>query len=195
MEEAGNELMLLDDELVPYVVGECFVHLPKDQVEEKLEQSACNSQHEESRFFIELCTFCSSHIICALRSRKSCSLAAPRTAAAAAQRVFWRSEYWLRMAEIVHCAGRRLGYAPHPLPSAAVVGEAQDRIRQLEQELEGIKANMTQLKTASRASGLLDAGGATHAVPLNEGMQHVLGIRASKRAGTWHGGIAAIWQW
>ena len=33
--------MLLGDELVPYVVGECFVHLPKEQVEEKLEQSKC----------------------------------------------------------------------------------------------------------------------------------------------------------
>ncbi len=38
LEEAGNELMLLDDEAVPYVVGECFVHLPKEEVEEKLER-------------------------------------------------------------------------------------------------------------------------------------------------------------
>lgn len=30
--------MLMDDELVPYVVGECFIHLPKEEVEEKLQQ-------------------------------------------------------------------------------------------------------------------------------------------------------------
>jgi len=37
-EEAGNEVMLLDDEIVPFVVGECMVHLPRDEVEERLEK-------------------------------------------------------------------------------------------------------------------------------------------------------------
>lgn len=41
LEEAGNELMLLDDEVAPYVVGECFVHLPKEEVEGKLEEGEC----------------------------------------------------------------------------------------------------------------------------------------------------------
>jgi hypothetical protein len=30
--------MLLDDETAPYVVGECLVHLPREEVEEKLQQ-------------------------------------------------------------------------------------------------------------------------------------------------------------
>jgi len=38
LEEAGNEVMLMDDDTVPFVVGECFVHLPRDSAEEKLEQ-------------------------------------------------------------------------------------------------------------------------------------------------------------
>lgn len=42
LEEAGNELMLLDDEVAPYVVGECFVHLPKEEVEGKLEEGECS---------------------------------------------------------------------------------------------------------------------------------------------------------
>ena len=32
--------MLLDDETAPYVVGECLVHLPREEVEEKLQQGA-----------------------------------------------------------------------------------------------------------------------------------------------------------
>jgi hypothetical protein len=41
LDEAGNEVMLLDDETAPYVVGECLVHLPRDEVEEKLQQGVC----------------------------------------------------------------------------------------------------------------------------------------------------------
>lgn len=37
-EEAGNEIMLLDEETVPYVVGETFVHLPREEVEERLQR-------------------------------------------------------------------------------------------------------------------------------------------------------------
>ena len=35
-EDAGNELMLSDDETVRFVVGECLVHLDKDTAEERL---------------------------------------------------------------------------------------------------------------------------------------------------------------
>lgn len=38
-EEASNEIMLLDDESVPFVIGDCMVHLPRDEVEERLEKS------------------------------------------------------------------------------------------------------------------------------------------------------------
>ena len=46
LEEAGNEVMLLDDETVPFVVGECMVHLPRDDVEERLQkrESGCWSK-------------------------------------------------------------------------------------------------------------------------------------------------------
>ena len=37
-EEAGNEVMLLDDETVPFVVGECMAHLPREEVEERLQK-------------------------------------------------------------------------------------------------------------------------------------------------------------
>lgn len=38
LDEAGNEVMLLDDETAPYAVGECLVHLPREEVEERLQQ-------------------------------------------------------------------------------------------------------------------------------------------------------------
>ncbi|KAK2076033.1 hypothetical protein QBZ16_001369 [Prototheca wickerhamii] len=38
-EEAENELMLADEEQVPYFVGECFFHLDKEQAEERLQQA------------------------------------------------------------------------------------------------------------------------------------------------------------
>lgn len=37
IEEAGNECMLVDDSTIPFVVGECFVHLPGDEVEQRLQ--------------------------------------------------------------------------------------------------------------------------------------------------------------
>jgi prefoldin subunit 4 len=37
LEEAGNEAMLVDDEVVPYAVGECFVRLDREEVEGRLE--------------------------------------------------------------------------------------------------------------------------------------------------------------
>ena len=41
LEEAEGEVMLLDDEEVPYVVGECFVRLPREEAEERLGAGAC----------------------------------------------------------------------------------------------------------------------------------------------------------
>lgn len=38
LEEAENELMLADEEHVPYFVGECFFHIEKEQVEERLQK-------------------------------------------------------------------------------------------------------------------------------------------------------------
>ena len=38
VEEAGNEVMLTDEETVPYLVGECFVRLPAEEVEGRLER-------------------------------------------------------------------------------------------------------------------------------------------------------------
>ena len=37
------QVMLLDDETAPYVVGECLVHLPREQVEERLQTSGCHT--------------------------------------------------------------------------------------------------------------------------------------------------------
>ncbi|PSC76846.1 prefoldin subunit 4 [Micractinium conductrix] len=48
LEEAGAEVMLLDDETVPYVVGECLVHLPREEVEERL-QAALDEIQEETK--------------------------------------------------------------------------------------------------------------------------------------------------
>ena len=49
LEEAGNEVMLLDDETVPYVVGEVLVHLPRDDVEARLQQGALRGAGEAGR--------------------------------------------------------------------------------------------------------------------------------------------------
>lgn len=38
LEDAGNELMLADDETVRYVAGECFVYMDKEAAEERLEK-------------------------------------------------------------------------------------------------------------------------------------------------------------
>lgn len=42
LEEAGNEAMLVDDDVVPFVVGECFVRLPQEDVESKIEECTLN---------------------------------------------------------------------------------------------------------------------------------------------------------
>jgi len=36
-EEAGNEIMLMDDDTVPFVIGECFVRLSQEEAEKRLE--------------------------------------------------------------------------------------------------------------------------------------------------------------
>ncbi|KAF5835394.1 Prefoldin beta-like protein [Dunaliella salina] len=38
LEDAGNELMLCDDESIRYVTGECFVHMEKEAAEERLQK-------------------------------------------------------------------------------------------------------------------------------------------------------------
>mmetsp|Transcript_12604 Transcript_12604/g.27240 ORF Transcript_12604/g.27240 Transcript_12604/m.27240 type:complete len:127 (-) Transcript_12604:499-879(-) len=37
LEDAGNELMLSDEDSVRFVIGECFVHVEKDHAEERLQ--------------------------------------------------------------------------------------------------------------------------------------------------------------
>jgi hypothetical protein len=50
--------MLLDDETVPYVVGECLVHLPREEVEEKLQQGGPQLAFVEANLDDAVC-FCS----------------------------------------------------------------------------------------------------------------------------------------
>ncbi|CAI9102665.1 OLC1v1000968C1 [Oldenlandia corymbosa var. corymbosa] len=37
LEDAGNELILTDEEVVRFQIGEVFVHVPKDEVESRIE--------------------------------------------------------------------------------------------------------------------------------------------------------------
>lgn len=38
MEDASNELILTDEEVVRFQIGEVFAHVPKDEVESRIEQ-------------------------------------------------------------------------------------------------------------------------------------------------------------
>ncbi|KAK7277820.1 hypothetical protein RJT34_22837 [Clitoria ternatea] len=38
LEDAGNELILTDEEVVRFQIGEVFAHVPKDEVESRIEQ-------------------------------------------------------------------------------------------------------------------------------------------------------------
>ncbi|KAK9146492.1 hypothetical protein Sjap_006395 [Stephania japonica] len=38
LEDAGNELILTDDEVIRFQIGEVFAHMPKEEVEERIEQ-------------------------------------------------------------------------------------------------------------------------------------------------------------
>ncbi|CAN7019619.1 hypothetical protein BRARA_F00554 [Brassica rapa] len=38
LEDAGNELILADEEMVRFQIGEVFAHLPKDEVETRIEE-------------------------------------------------------------------------------------------------------------------------------------------------------------
>jgi chaperonin cofactor prefoldin len=49
IEEAGNEVMLTDEERVPYGVGECFVRLTGDEVEARLEARTAKATAELER--------------------------------------------------------------------------------------------------------------------------------------------------
>ncbi len=54
LEDAGNELMLADDEEVRYVVGECFVHVDKEAAEERLQAMSETVTKEVARLTAEL---------------------------------------------------------------------------------------------------------------------------------------------
>ncbi|CAN4111296.1 unnamed protein product [Withania somnifera] len=45
LEDAGNELILTDEEIVRFQIGEVFAHVPKDEVESRIE----NLKEETSR--------------------------------------------------------------------------------------------------------------------------------------------------
>ncbi|KAK3245255.1 hypothetical protein CYMTET_45165 [Cymbomonas tetramitiformis] len=47
-EEAGNELMITDEEEVKYVLGECFAYLPNDTAESRLERATEELEAETS---------------------------------------------------------------------------------------------------------------------------------------------------
>lgn len=53
-EDAGNELMLSDDENVRFVVGECLVHYDKDTAEERLGAHTARVQKEVVELGVEL---------------------------------------------------------------------------------------------------------------------------------------------
>ena len=38
LEDAGNELILADEEMVRFQIGEVFAHVPKDEVETRIEE-------------------------------------------------------------------------------------------------------------------------------------------------------------
>lgn len=48
-EEAGNEVMLTDEDRVPYAVGECFVRLAGEEVEGRLEKIVEEKKEELGR--------------------------------------------------------------------------------------------------------------------------------------------------
>ncbi|MCO5560102.1 hypothetical protein L7F22_013709 [Adiantum nelumboides] len=50
LEDASNELILTDEDIVRYQLGEVFCHLPKDEVEERLEALKGENQKELERF-------------------------------------------------------------------------------------------------------------------------------------------------
>ncbi|KAJ4915076.1 putative prefoldin subunit 4 [Raphanus sativus] len=46
LEDAGNELILADEEMVRFQIGEVFAHVPKDEVEtriEEMKEATCKS--------------------------------------------------------------------------------------------------------------------------------------------------------
>lgn len=46
LEDAGNEIMLSDEEVVKYTIGECFVHIERDAAEERLTAEAGRAGEE-----------------------------------------------------------------------------------------------------------------------------------------------------
>ncbi|KXZ55765.1 hypothetical protein GPECTOR_2g1315 [Gonium pectorale] len=54
LEDAGNELMLSDDDNVRFVIGECLVHFDKDAAEARLEQVTQDVHKEVDKTTAEL---------------------------------------------------------------------------------------------------------------------------------------------
>lgn len=40
LEDAGNELMLSDEETIRFAIGDCFVHIEKDNAEERMQNGS-----------------------------------------------------------------------------------------------------------------------------------------------------------
>ncbi|KAK1287066.1 putative prefoldin subunit 4 [Acorus calamus] len=49
LEDAGNELILSDEEVVRFQIGEVFAHMPKEEVEERLETMKGKASEELKR--------------------------------------------------------------------------------------------------------------------------------------------------
>lgn len=45
-EEAGNEIMLMDDDTVPFLIGECFVRISQEEAERRLEELSDEAKEE-----------------------------------------------------------------------------------------------------------------------------------------------------
>jgi prefoldin subunit 4 len=54
LEEAGNELLVSDETAAPYVLGECFVVLPNEAAEARLQAESEAAEKEVSRLNVEL---------------------------------------------------------------------------------------------------------------------------------------------
>ena len=54
LEDAGNELMLSDEEEALFVVGECFLHLSNDEAEGRIEKLTGEVEERRAKFEAEL---------------------------------------------------------------------------------------------------------------------------------------------
>mmetsp|Transcript_28759 Transcript_28759/g.80981 ORF Transcript_28759/g.80981 Transcript_28759/m.80981 type:complete len:125 (-) Transcript_28759:233-607(-) len=54
LEDAGNELMLSDEQEALFVVGECFLHLSNDEAEERIQKHNEEVEERRAKFEAEL---------------------------------------------------------------------------------------------------------------------------------------------